>query len=162
MAHLIRNREVVTDTYAFVLEADAALPADGDLVVPLARFLAEREALLARAGRLGVFVDSEEDVRDLDGKLEGLSLIALNFPKFADGRAYSFARILRDQLGWRGALRAVGDVLHDQLFYMSRCGFDEFALRADKDPQYAIERAFSTWDEVYQPASDARRGLLEA
>ena len=91
-----------------------------------------------------------------------LALIAVRFPKFTDGRGYSIARVLR-RLGWQGELRAVGDVLRDQLFYMTRCGFDAFALRADQDAQAALT-AFSDFSAPYQPAIDdgVRLGTVHA
>ena len=86
----------------------------------------------------------------------------MRFPKFTDGRGYSIARLLR-RLGWKGELRAVGDVLRDQLFYMTRCGFDAFALRDDQDAQVALT-AFSDFSTPYQPAIDdgARLGAARA
>lgn len=82
-----------------------------------------------------------------------LDLIGVAFPKFNDGRGMSHAVLLRKRLGYRGQLRAVGDVAHDQLFYMARCGFDAFALRADQDPHAAV-KAFADFGEVYQDAAD--------
>jgi len=109
-----------------------------DVVLPLDRFVAERAQLADHPARIGVRLDSADDVRRLDGLLDGVDLILLHFPRFADGRPYSLARILREQLGYRGALRATGDVLRDQLRTMWRCGFDEFAVREDKDARDAL------------------------
>ena len=96
----------------------------------------------------------------LANDFDQLALIAVRFPKFTDGRGYSIARLLR-RLGWKGELRAVGDVLRDQLFYMTRCGFDAFALRDDQDPQVALT-AFSDFTVPYQPAIDDGVRLGEA
>ncbi|HEY6240935.1 MAG TPA: DUF934 domain-containing protein, partial [Burkholderiales bacterium] len=76
-------------------------------------------------------------------------LIAVNFPKFGDGRGYSIARLLRERYGFRGELRAIGDVLHDHLFFMEQCGFDAFALREDQDAQEALS-VFGTFSDAYQ------------
>lgn len=105
-----------------------------------------------RSGRNGVLLENTDDPRALVDAFDKLALIAVRFPKFTDGRGYSIARELR-RLGWKGELRAVGDVLRDQLFYMTRCGFDAFALRADQDPQTALT-AFSDFTAPYQPAMD--------
>jgi len=160
MAHLIRDRKLVDDTYSRV-DDDAEIPEDGDIIVSLDRYLEARETLTERDDRLGVVVPSDGDVHRLEGALDAVDLVAVDFPKFADGRGYSHARILREQLGWEGPMRAVGDVLHDQLWHMMRCGFDEFALREDKDPQFAIEKAFSKFSVVYQPATDEREAVLQ-
>jgi uncharacterized protein (DUF934 family) len=95
-----------------------------------------------------------DDPHLLDGKLEGVSLIAIAFPKFADGRGLSLAVLLRKRLGYTGELRAVGDVARDQLFQMARCGLNAFALRADQDPADCL-RAFSDYGDVYQDAADS-------
>jgi uncharacterized protein (DUF934 family) len=94
-----------------------------------------------------------DDPLTLAGHLEGLPLIAIEFPRATDGRGFSLARLVRDRLGWHGEVRAVGDVLIDQLFYMARCGFDAFALRGDQDLETA-RKAFTTFPDAYQNAAD--------
>jgi uncharacterized protein (DUF934 family) len=81
------------------------------------------------------------------------ALVAVNFPQFTDGRGYSSARLLRERYGWRGELRAIGDVFRDQLFYLARCGFDAFALRQGEDAQAALA-AFDDFSDAYQTAAD--------
>ena len=157
MPRLIHNRAVIEDTYTHV-EGDGELP-ESDVIVDLERFLANEAELKARSAKLGVYLVGDDDARSLDGKLEGVALISLGFPKFADGRGYSRARILREQLDYDGRLRAAGDVRHDQLFYMLRCGFDEFALVDGKDPQVAM-RAFDTFEQVYQPTADGKKAWV--
>lgn len=102
----------------------------------------------------GVVLMPHEDPAALSGRMQGLALVALWFQRFSDGRASSNARLLR-RLGWQGRLRAVGDVLVDQIFLMSRCGFDEFALRGGQDPDLAL-RALDTFSAVLQHAEDER------
>jgi uncharacterized protein (DUF934 family) len=132
------------------LADDAAPPASGKLILSLKRFRAERAALEAAGLVLGVRIPNTEEVTPaLAQELAGLPLIALEIPKFADGRAYSQARLLRERHGYRGEIRAVGDVLHDQLFHMARCGINAFELRADQDPQDCL-RAFANYDLAYQ------------
>lgn len=147
MTRLVKDRALVEDPWRYA-DADGALP-DGDVIVPYARFRAEREALLARNGGLGVRLAPDDDPAAIAGDLDRLGVIALGFPKFTDGRAYSQARLLRERLGFKGELRAVGDVLRDQLLLMKRSGFDAFELRADKDAGVALT-AFDDYSVAYQ------------
>lgn len=95
-----------------------------------------------------------DDPGALAGSLERLTVVAVNFPKFGDGRGYSIARLLRERYGYRGELRAVGQVARDHLYFMAQCGFDAFQLREGEDPQEALA-AFNDFSEAYQ-ASVAR------
>jgi uncharacterized protein (DUF934 family) len=110
-----------------------ALPA-GRVLVPLAVWQAQREALLARAERaeLGVWLDAGDDPGALADDVARLALIAVNFPKFTDGRGYSTATLLRTRYGYRGELRAIGEVLRDQFNYLTRSGFDALQPRAGR------------------------------
>jgi uncharacterized protein (DUF934 family) len=156
MATLIKNKRIVPDSWQLLKpSAEGGLPdvpVTGDWIVPLAIWTEQRTQLSQRSGRNGVLLENTEDPRVLAADFDKLALIAVSFPKFTDGRGYSIARLLR-RLGWKGELRAVGDVLRDQLFYMTRCGFDAFALRADQDAQVALT-AFSDFTAPYQPAID--------
>lgn len=155
---LIKQNQVVdSDGWQFVGD-DAELPNQGDVVVGLKRLLADPQALRARAGKLGVRIDPEDEFEQVKQAVEHVQLVALNFPKFGDGRAYSKARLLRDRFGYKGELRAVGEVLADQLQYMSRCGFDAFQLAEGKDVAAAL-RALSDFTVTYQGASDDPRPL---
>jgi uncharacterized protein (DUF934 family) len=123
------------------------------VIVPFARYLAEGVALTVAGGRVAILLRGDQDLDALAPHLSRLPLIAIDFPKFTDGRGYSLARLLRERYAYCGELRAVGDVLRDQLFYMARCGFDSFALRQDKDWEDAL-RAFDDFSVKYQPAAD--------
>ncbi len=105
-----------------------ALPAGTSMLVPLATFLSDVERFLGHEGQLGVEVPSGDDVRALAPHLAKFSLIALTFPAFSDGRSYSAARLLRERLGYDGELRAIGDVLADQIPLMRRCGITSFEV----------------------------------
>ncbi len=161
MTSIIKNRTVVTDNWHVVRPAeDGTLPAvdalpAGPVLVPFAWWREVREALVAARGResLGVWLAPDDEPADLVGDFDKLSLIGVDFPVFRDGRGYSTARLLRERYSWRGELRAIGDVLHDQLNYMARCGFDAFAVRADKDIHYAL-KAFGELSVQYQGAVD--------
>jgi uncharacterized protein (DUF934 family) len=159
MTLLIKNGEACDDTFR-VLGSDESLPADGDIIVPLARWQAEREALSGRAGRLGVRLKSDEPPALIADDLEHFAVVALEFPVFRDGRAYSYAHLLRDRYGYGGEIRAVGEVLLEQLHYMARVGFDAFELGgADPERDFRIaSNDFSVW---YQPSADDRATALE-
>lgn len=145
----------VTGTEAASAEevAGLALPA-GNIIVPLAVWIHRRHELTERvsAGEIGIWLDSFETIETLLATTDNLNrfpVIALNFPKFVDGRHYSTAVLLRTRLGFRNELRAVGDVLRDQLFFLARCGFNAFAVRADRDIHDAL-KGLQDFSEPYQ------------
>jgi uncharacterized protein (DUF934 family) len=163
MSTLIRHRAPAADTWR-QLDGDFRhwlspgedgfvpdFPRDADLLVPLALWSARRDDLLARAGRTGVLLEAGDDPAALAPDLGRLALVAVRFAKFADGRGYSAAWLLRSRHGYRGELRAVGDIGRDQLAFLERCGFDAFALRDDVDTQGALG-AFGEVRVAYQPA----------
>lgn len=155
MQQIIKGNEVVQDSWE-LLPKDATLDQltnTGDIIVPLALWLEHAHALKARDGRLGVWLDSDEEAESIADDLEHFAVIALNFPVFSDGRNYSNARLLRDRYAYKGELRAIGDVLRDQLFYMHRCGFDAYALREDHDAHEAVA-SLKDFSVVYQAATD--------
>jgi uncharacterized protein (DUF934 family) len=150
---LIKHRTVSEDTWVTLPEG-AAIPPTGDILVTLKTWNTERAALQGRQGQVGVWLAPEDAPEQLEA-LEQLTVIAVAFPKFSDGRGYSAARLLRDRLQYRGELRAIGDVLSDQLFYMMRCGFDAFALKDGKSLDAALA-AFEAFSVSYQSAADGR------
>ena len=152
MGRIIRNRQIVEDYWLSVAD-DEPLPPQGAVVVSLARWRQERETLLRRGDKLGVRLKNDAPVAEIATDLPDLALIALEFPSFRDGRAFTQARLLRERYGYRGELRAVGDVLRDQLFFMRRCGFDAFELRPDRSLEDALE-AFDEFTVTYQAAAD--------
>lgn len=158
MAKLIKERRIVADSWRLLRrEASGELPEvprDGETIVPLALWLAHREDFLAYPGALGVWLDANEGPEAIAGDLARLSVVAVNFPKFGDGRGYSTARLLRERHGYKGELRAIGDVLHDHLHFMEQCGFNAFALREDQDIEEAL-CAFDDFSDGYQ--TSARR-----
>ena len=152
MGRIIRNRQIVEDHW-LALADDEPCPPQGAVVVSLARWRQEWEALLARADQVGIRLKNDAPVAEIAPALPDLALIALEFPSFRDGRAFTQARLLRERYGYRGELRAVGDVLRDQLFFMARCGFDAFELRPDRSLDDALE-AFGEFTVTYQAAAD--------
>jgi uncharacterized protein (DUF934 family) len=152
MATLIKDKRVAADPWLRLeLGPGGSLPqvpAGGDLIVPLALWQGRRAALLARPGRLGVWLKSDDEPGAIAEDLRLLGVVAVDFPKFGDGRGYSTGRLLRERYGWRGELRAIGDIFRDQLFYLSSCGFDSFVLREGEDPREALAW-FGTFSESY-------------
>jgi len=141
---------VERDEWAFVQDAADVLP-EGPAIVPLSTWLPRRESLPARQP-IGVWLAPDDDPDSLRGDLAAVSVIAVHFPKAADGRGYSTAVLLR-RLGYRGELRAFGDIGRDHLFFLLRCGFDAFSLPPNKDPHLALA-AFREFTLHYQGAVD--------
>lgn len=131
---------------------------EGKVMVPLSVWLARKDEFLVRLNQrsLGVWLDSFERIELLAESIDDLNrfaVIAVNFPRFTDGRGYSVATLLRTRLRYTGELRAIGDVLQDQFFYLKRVGFDAFAVRADKNVENAL-RGLNVFSETYQSAVD--------
>lgn len=138
---------------------DAPLP-DGAVLVSLARFQKERDALIARNAPIGVRLKSDQSPELLGEDVHRLSLVVLEFPKFRDGRAFSWARLLRTRLGFGGEVRAVGDFLFDQIAYQKRVGFDAWEV-ADGFTPDDLHRALNEVSNVYQPSADWRKTIRE-
>jgi uncharacterized protein (DUF934 family) len=155
---LIKRGVYVQDPFLSLAE-DAALP-DGAVIVSLDRFKTEREALLARNNPIGIRLKSHENPEILGPDLHHFSLIALEFPKFRDGRAFSWARMLRTRLGFGGEIRAVGDFLYDQVNYQHRVGFDAWEV-PDDFTQEMFERALREITNVYQPSADGKSTIRQ-
>lgn len=161
MASIIKNRAIVNDDWALVRPAeDGSLPAVNELpagrvLVPLALWKAERDALSASrsAAELGVWLAPDSEPADIAGDFDKLAVIAVDFPVFRDGRGYSIGRLLRERYGYKGELRAIGDVLRDQLFQMVRCGFNAYATRQDRSIHDAL-KGLTVFSETYQASVD--------
>ena len=152
MPRLIRDNQVVEDEWT-QLAAGADLPANTDKLLIAASDWPQRRQQITQSGRAGVWIDGDGDIEDIITDLKTFEVLAINFPVFSDGRGYSLARLLRQRYHFQGELRAIGDVLPDQLYYLRRCGFDAFALRADRDPEAALD-ALKPFSESYQAAAD--------
>lgn len=148
---IIKNREIIEDTWVS-LDDEAPLPAGADVIVSFQRWQQDGDALKAHDGRLGICIGDGVAVDEILGDLSGFALIAIEFPAFKDGRGYSYARLLRERYSYEGEIRAVGNVLRDQLLYMYRCGFDAFAVEAGRDINDALN-AFDEFSVHYQPAA---------
>ncbi len=154
MPEIILRTAVVADDWQVLRPApgEPAIVPAGRVIVPLAIWL-DRQSALAARGDVGVWLAGTDDPAKLESSLSALPLVAVDFPKFTDGRGYSIAYLLRSRFGYRGELRAIGDVLPDQLFYMKRVGFDAFAVREDKDIRQAL-RSLRPFTDAYQGSWD--------
>lgn len=156
---LIRNLKLEADDYTLLAD-DAALPAAGKLIVSYARWHAEREALLASGLAIGVRIPNTVDIATVLPEIAERPLIALDFPAFPDGRAYSQARLLAERFAYKGELRATGKaVVRDQIGFMVRCGFTSFELREGQDPKACLE-AVHEFSVPYQQAADHARPVF--
>jgi uncharacterized protein (DUF934 family) len=163
-SQIIKNKAVVADDWS-ILRLDEGETADnvsvpaGKVIVPLKVWQAQRTLLQGRA-ELGVWFASDERPEALKGEVGNFSVIAVDFPKFAEGRGYSIAYNLRARLGYVGELRAIGDVLRDQMFYMQRVGFDAFAPRPDRNIHDAL-KGLTDFSEKYQTSWDEKTPLFK-
>lgn len=156
---LIREGRLVPDPFTDASDL-GELPAGVPLIVSLEQWRAHREELLARGQPLGLRLRSDQPPGPVAGDLAHFTVIALEFPKYRDGRAYTHARMLRERLGFRGEIRAVGDVLQEQLHFMQRCGFDTFDVVAP-DPGLAWRAIAGDHTVWYQATGDGRPRALD-
>ena len=155
---LVKQGRVATDIFVHVADG-AELPGDGAVLISAARFLEDPEALLRRAGKTGVIWPNNRDLDDLVPYLDRLAAVALLFPSFRDGRAYSQARLLRERHGYDGELRATGQVLRDQFVFMLRAGFDAFEVKKESDAE-AFTATAKRYSVFYQPTGDGKLTAL--
>lgn len=158
MAQLIKQGTATVDTWKTLEIAEGETPETvtlpaGDVIFPLAVWQARKAEIISCHKRIGLLIQPDERIEDVAADLDYFIVIAVNFPKFVDGRGYSTASLLRQRYKYQGEVRAVGDVLHDQLFYMQRVGFDSYALKDGKDVVVAIEAGFSTFSDAYQAST---------
>lgn len=158
MTRLIKDGAYAEDIYGRVAD-DAPLP-DGAVIVSLPRFQKDRDALLARNTPIGVRLAAHENPELLGTDVNHFSLVALEFPKFRDGRAFSWARMLRTRLGFSGEIRAVGDFLYDQVNYQRRVGIDAWEV-PDHFTVEMFDRAMTEMTNVYQPSTDGKKTIRE-
>ena len=156
---LIKNGELVASSF---VDASAAeeIPAAGPVIVSFQQWQTYRADLLARGTPLGIRLHSDQSPELIAADVPHFSLVALEFPKFRDGRAYSYARLLRERYAFKGELRAVGEVLLEQLFFMLRTGFDAFEL-ASADPLGDYRTALADFSVWYQPTADGRPTAMQ-
>ncbi|TQV81289.1 DUF934 domain-containing protein [Exilibacterium tricleocarpae] len=151
MPNLIKNGAIVTDDWT-LLDADATDIPAGKVIAPLALWQARRE-MLEQRDHLGVWLDTDETADQLGADAQTLSLIAVNFPGFMDGRGFTTGRLLRERYGFSGELRAVGHFMRDQLCYLKRCGFTAFHFAEPVDLDAALQ-SLDDFTEYYQAGTD--------
>lgn len=155
---LVKDGKITNDEFVHLAD-DAEIPGDGAILVSAARFLGDAEALSRREGRTGVVWPNNRDLDDLVAYLDRLAVVALVFPTFRDGRAYSQARLLRERHHYHGELRATGQVLRDQFLFMLRAGFDSFEVKKPADAE-AFANTVKRYSVFYQPTGDGRMTAL--
>ena len=151
---LIKNDEIVADPWIAVADEDE-FPEGAPAIVSLARWRDERDTLAGRNAPLGIRLRADQPPAEIAEDLDRFQVIALEFPSFGDGRAYSYARLLRERYGYRGELRAVGNVLRDQALFMRRCGFDAFEV-AEGTGAEGWREALGEISVFYQPTEAGR------
>lgn len=162
MPKLIKDRAIVEDSWVLLKLADDGslpeVPANGEILVPLALWQAQKESLLQR-GNVGVWLAADQEPELILDDLAKLPVIALDFPAFTDGRAFTSARLLRERFAYTGEIRAIGDVFRDQLWYMSRCGFNAFAIKEGKNIEDALQ-GLNDFSEAYQVSVERQEPLF--
>jgi uncharacterized protein (DUF934 family) len=156
---LIKHGQLANDPFLHVAD-DAPLPADGSIIVGLARWQEERGLIAPRNSQVGVRLKPSDPVEQLVGDLGRLAVVALEFPKFNDGRAMSQSRLLRQRYGYTAEIRATGKVVRDLLLFMHRCGFDAYEV-GDNITADAVADALGEFSVFYQPAADGRPTAIE-
>src|SRR3954449_3216498 len=155
---LVNGGKIADDSFV-KLAVDTPLPEGGDILVPAERFVGEADTLLKRSGKVGVIWPNNRDIAELVPYLGKIAVVALVFPTFRDGRAYSQARLLRERYGYRSELRATGQVLRDQFVFMLRAGFDAFEVKKQADAE-AFTETVKRYSVFAQPAGDGRISAL--
>ena len=155
---LVKAGRIAEDIFANVPDGEAV--PEGAAIVSLKRFLAEGEALLGRGAPLGVRLESEENPEVLGARVHGLAVVVLAVPKFRDGRAFSWARLLRTRMGYKGEVRVTGHVLRDQYAFYARVGVDAFEITQNLSME-EFQAAMTEISEVYQPAPDGKTTIWE-
>ena len=161
MPLLLKDGTTASDDWQVIEQSheDIALLPTGKIIVPVATWTAHNTALQQR-GDTGVWLNSDEAPELIANDIASLSIIAINFPVFADGRGYSYARLIREKYNFVGELRAIGDVLRDQVYFYKRCGFNSFAIRADHSAEQAAS-SLSDFSHSYQAAFEPNTPLFK-
>jgi uncharacterized protein (DUF934 family) len=158
MPQLIKDNRVVDDSWTILADDTQLLP-DGDLLLSYAQWQTFSNQIEAHKGNVGVVIEGNAEIEDIIEPLLNLPLIAINFPKFADGRGFSVASLLRDRYNYCGEIRAVGCFIRDQLYLLNRCGFNAFKFAEDIDLSEAA-KSLEDFSETYQVSADQENPLF--
>jgi uncharacterized protein (DUF934 family) len=156
--HYLKDGQIVTNNWQLVTADTAQLPS-GNILVPAAYWQANQQQLADHSGEVGVWIDSHEEIEAFSSSIAAAPVIAINFPKFVDGRGFSLARLLRERFGYIGEIRAVGHFIRDQLFMMQRCGFNAFQFDSEIDLA-AASQSLNDFSDSYQVAVDQPEPLF--
>ena len=154
---IIKDGTVVDDKWQ-ILDIEATEVPEGDIIVPLSLWNQQKE-ILAQRDQLGIWLNSDEPPQLIADSLASFAVVAINFPAFADGRGFSYGRELREQHDYQGEIRAIGEFMRDQLFFLKRCGFNAFALDG-VDLKNALD-SFADFSDAYQAATDQPEPLFK-
>ena len=158
---IIKHRQIVEDHWQHIsAETTIDQLPSGDIIVPSPLWLEQKDALLQRDGRLGISINGDTELTQITPELDQFALIAIHFSPFRDGRGYSIARTLRRDCNYTGELRAIGNVLRDQIAFMARVGFDSFEIDSKQDINDALN-AFKEITVKYQPSFDEAKPLYQ-
>ena len=157
MQNLINQQSILEDIWQIVVDTESELP-QGNILVEAGYWL-ENQASLTGRSDIGIYLNGDADLESFKDQLNNFDVIAVNFPAFADGRGYSLARLLKERYNYQGEIRAIGDVLIDQLYFMKRCGFDTYLLKDGLEAEKALQY-FATFSDPYQLAYDVQTPLF--
>lgn len=163
MPKLIKDAAIINDDWQVLgldhFEPDMTIP-EGKVIVPLELWQAQKQTLSTRNESLGVWLNSDQLVDELGSDCEDLAVVALHFPTFMDGRGFSAANLLRQRYGYTGEIRAFGNIIRDQMFYLKRCGVNSFSLADNIDLEAALD-SLNDFTDSYQPAADQPLPLFQ-
>jgi uncharacterized protein (DUF934 family) len=152
MAQLLKEGQVTENSWTTVADDSTDLPT-GDILLPLQRWLDQHSDLSQHSGAVGVWIEGNEEIESVAEQLVSAPVVAIRFPKFVDGRGFSAARLLRERYGYQGEIRAIGEIIRDQLYLLQRCGFNAFELAAEVNLAEA-SKSLSDFSDAYQVAVD--------
>jgi uncharacterized protein (DUF934 family) len=158
MPQLLKDKRVIDDTWT-VLDTDSQSLPDGDILLTYNQWQTFSERLESHSGQIGVVIEGNTEIEDIIEPLLKLPLIAINFPKFADGRGFSLATLLRERYSFKGEIRAVGGFIRDQLYLLSRCGFNAFKFSDNTDLSEAA-KSLEDFSETYQVSANQEEPLF--
>ena len=158
MAQLLKDNQIIEDSWAFLDDSAETLPS-GNILLSLEQWQQFSDQLSQHNGELGLWLEGNAEIDAVIDSLQQLSLIAIKFPKFVDGRGFSLARLLRERYNYNGELRAIGEFIRDQLYLLKRCGFNAFQLSEDQDLSEA-SKSLSDFSETYQVSADQQEPLF--
>jgi len=163
MPQLLKDGQVIDNPWQIIEandEADQEALPSGDILVPLSMWLNNQSVLENHSGAVGLWINGGEEIEGIAQSIVTAPVIAINFPKFVDGRGFSVARLLRDRYGFKGELRAVGQIIRDQLFFLKRCGFNAFEFDSEIDLDEGAQ-SLADFSDAYQVAADQPEPLFK-